>query len=304
MTNLNLNKLETENQNVNTYDIDTCSTEEILKKINDEDKTVAEAVELQLPNIAKLVDVIVERLRNGGRLFYIGAGTSGRLGFIDAAECPPTYGVSYEMVQGILAGGYSALDKASEGLEDDKELGINDCKERGLSAKDVLVGIAASGRTPYVIGALEYANSIGCATGSIACVSDSEIGKVANYKIEVITGQEVITGSTRMKAGTAQKLVLNMISTSTMIQLGKVYNNLMIDMKPTNEKLIARTKGNIMKATGCDSETAEKLLEQSGNSAKIAVCMYKSGLNKEECEKLIDDHGGKIKEALISIGKQ
>lgn len=299
--NINLNKLETENQNVNTMNIDICNSLEIVTLINNEDATIAAAVQKQLPAIAELVDVIVEQFKKGGRLFYIGAGTSGRLGFLDAAECPPTYGVSYEMVQGIMAGGFEALYKAKEGAEDDKELGVNDCKERNLTSNDVLVGIAASGRTPYVVGALEYANSIGCPTGSIACVSNSVIGDIAKYKIEVVTGQEVVTGSTRMKAGTAQKLVLNMLSTAAMIRLGKVYNNLMVDGKPTNEKLIARAKGIISKATGCDSETAEKLFEESGRNQKVAIAMYYTGYDKQQAQQLLDKFDGHLKAALKSL---
>ena len=298
---VDLKKLETENQNVNTMNIDTCTSEEIVTLINNEDKTVAESVSKQLPQIAKLVDVIVEQLEKGGHLYYIGAGTSGRLGFLDAAECPPTYGVPYEMVVGIMAGGYEALYKAKENAEDSAELGINDCKEHNLSKDDVLVGIAASGRTPYVLGALKYANEIGCPTGSVACVSNSEIGKVAKYPIDVVSGQEVVTGSTRMKAGTAQKMVLNMLSTATMIRLGKVYNNLMVDVKPTNEKLVSRAKGIIVKATGCDKETAAKLYDEANRNPKLAIMMYESGLDKEEAKALLDKYKGHLKEALLSI---
>ena len=298
---VDLKKLETENQNVNTMNIDTCTSEEIVTLINNEDATVAESVRKQLPQIARLVDVIVEQLEKGGHLYYIGAGTSGRLGFLDAAECPPTYGVPYEMVVGIMAGGFEALYKAKEGAEDSAELGVNDCKEHNLTKNDVLVGIAASGRTPYVIGALKYANEIGCPTGSVACVSDSQIGKVAKYPIEVVSGQEVVTGSTRMKAGTAQKMVLNMLSTASMIRLGKVYNNLMVDVKPTNEKLVSRAKGIIVKATGCDKETAEKLFEEADKNPKLAIAMYETGLPKEEARALLDKYKGHLKEALLSL---
>lgn len=300
---INLTKLETENQNERTMEIDTFSTAEILSVINSEDQKVAIAVEKTLPQIEKLVDAIVERLSNGGRLFYIGAGTSGRLGFLDAAECPPTYGVSYEMVQGIMAGGFEALYKAKEGAEDDAELGVADCKERNLCAKDVLVGLAASGRTPYVIGALKYANEIGAFTGSIACVSESEIGKIAQVAIEALPGQEVVTGSTRMKAGTCQKLILNMISTASMIRLGKVYNNLMVDVKPTNIKLVNRAKGIIRKATGCSEEKADEAFEAAGQSCKLAIFMVLSEKDKEESEKILSEYKGHLKEALRSIGK-
>ena len=300
---INLTKLETENQNTRTMEIDTFSTHEILSVINSEDQKVAPAVEKAIPQIEKLVEAIVDRLSNGGRLFYIGAGTSGRLGFLDAAECPPTYGVSYELVQGIMAGGFEALYKAKEGAEDDAELGVADCKERNLCEKDVLVGLAASGRTPYVLGALRYANSIGAFTGSIACVSDSEIGKVAQVAIEVLPGQEVVTGSTRMKAGTSQKLILNMISTASMIRLGKVYNNLMVDVKPTNIKLVNRAKGIIQKATQCSEETASKAFEEAGQSCKLAIFMILSEMSREESEKILSDYRGHLKEALRAIGK-
>lgn len=303
MTKINLTKLETENQNEKTMNIDTFSTAEILTVINEEDQKVAPAVANAIPQIEQLVDAIVERLSNGGRLFYIGAGTSGRLGFLDAAECPPTYGVSYDLVQGIMAGGFEALYKAKEGAEDDAELGVSDCKERTLCDKDVIVGLAASGRTPYVIGALNYANEIGAFTGSIACVSNSEIGKIAKVAIEVLPGQEVITGSTRMKAGTSQKLVLNMISTSSMIKLGKVYNNLMVDVKPTNIKLVNRAKGIIQKATQCTEEVASEMYEAAEQSCKLAIFMILSGKGKEESEKILSDYRGHLKDALHSIGK-
>lgn len=299
--NVDLKKLETENQNVNTMNIDTCSAEEIVTLINNEDATVAAAVKKQLPQIAKLVDVIVEQFEKGGHLYYIGAGTSGRLGFLDAAECPPTYGVPYEMVVGIMAGGFEALYKAKEGAEDSAELGVEDCKAHNLSKNDVLVGIAASGRTPYVIGALKYAKEIGCPTGSIACVSDSQIGKIADYPIDVVSGQEVVTGSTRMKAGTAQKMVLNMLSTASMIRMGKVYNNLMVDVKPTNEKLVARAKGIIVKATGCDQETAERLFEEAGKNPKLAIAMYETGYDKEKALELLNKFKGHLKPALKSV---
>ena len=300
---INLTKLETENQNTRTMEIDTFSTSEILEVINSEDQKVADAVAKTIPQITILVDEIVERLSNGGRLFYIGAGTSGRLGFLDASECPPTYGVSYELVQGIMAGGFEALYKAKEGAEDDAELGVHDCKERGLCDKDVLVGLAASGRTPYVIGALNYANEIGCYTGSIACVSNSEIGKIAKVAIEALPGQEVVTGSTRMKAGSCQKLILNMISTSAMIRLGKVYNNLMVDVKPTNIKLVNRAKGIIRKATNCSEEEASQAFEAAGQSCKTAIFMIQSGKTKEESEAILDTYKGHLKEALRSLNK-
>ncbi len=300
---INLNKLETEGVNAATQNIDMADALEIVTLINNEDATVAAAVQKQLPQIAALVDAIVTQLKKGGHLYYIGAGTSGRLGFLDASECPPTYGVSYETVVGIMAGGFEALYKAREGAEDDRELGVNDCKEHNLTADDILVGIASSGRTPYVVAALEYANSIGCPTGSVACVSDSEIGRVAKYPVETVTGAEVVSGSTRMKAGTATKMVLNMLTTASMIRLGKAYNNFMVDMKPTNQKLVARWKRMLAKATGCDEQTAEEMYEKSGHSLKAAIAMIKTGYDKEEAEALIARFDGHLKKALQSVEK-
>lgn len=227
----------TEQENPNTTRIDEVSTLDALRLINDEDKLVAAAIEKVIPQIAEATDRIVERLQNGGRLFYIGTGTSGRLGVLDASEIPPTYGVSYDLVQGIIAGGYDALYKASEASEDNKEAGADDLKQRGVTEKDAVIGIAASGRTPYTIGAVEYANIIGCFTACIVCNPDSEMTKAVDVAIAPVVGPEAITGSTRMKSGTAQKLVLNMISTVAMIRLGYVKGNLMTNLKPSNEKL-------------------------------------------------------------------
>ena len=232
----------TEQENPNTARIDEVSTLEALRLINDEDKLVAAAVERVLPQIAEATDAIVERLKSGGRLFYVGTGTSGRLGVLDASEIPPTYGVSYDLVQGIIAGGYDALYKASEASEDNKAAGAEDLKARGVTEKDAVIGLAASGRTPYTIGAVEYARSIGCFTASIACVPDSAITKSVDVAIVPVVGPEAITGSTRMKSGTAQKLVLNMISTVAMIRLGYVKGNLMTHLKPSNEKLRERSE--------------------------------------------------------------
>lgn len=254
-----LEKLTTESRNENTLNIDKVSTLEMVKIINNEDKKVAFAVENELENIAKAIDGIVDRINRGGRLIYIGAGTSGRLGILDASECPPTYGVSEELVQGIIAGGKEAIFRAKEGAEDSEELAITDLKDKSLSENDVIVGLAASGRTPYVIGGLKYANDIGALTISVTCNGDSEVSKVAQISIAPIVGAEVVTGSTRLKAGTAQKLVLNMLSTGTMIKLGKVYGNLMVDVKATNEKLVERAKRIVCEATGVERGQAEKL---------------------------------------------
>lgn len=271
---MELNKLKnllTESRNPRSAHIDQCSAEEIVRIINDEDKTVAEAVARETKQIAKLLDAAVAALENGGRLIYIGAGTSGRLGVLDAAECRPTYGVDDNTVVGLLAGGRDAMFSAVEGAEDSLTLAEEELRAIGFSEKDVLVGLAASGRTPYVIGGLTYARSVGAVTGSIACTAHAEISAVADIPIEVLTGAEVVTGSTRMKAGTAQKMVLNMLSTGAMIRLGKVMGNLMVDVQATNDKLKARAVRIVMEAAEVDQATAEAALEQCGGSAKKAI---------------------------------
>lgn len=284
---MNLKKLNTEGRNSNTLDIDRLSTKEILVKINHEDQTVAIAIEKQINAIAKLVDKASECLKKGGRIIYFGAGTSGRLGVLDASECPPTFGVSAEMVQAIIAGGNSAMFKAKEGAEDSAELAVEALKEIKASSRDCLIGIAASGRTPFVLGGLAYGNEIGAVTGSICCVEQGEISKQATYPIEVVTGPEAVTGSTRMKAGTAQKLVLNMISTSVMIKLGKVYQNLMVDVQPTNEKLIIRALGIIQEALDCSEEEARFLFESSAHKVKLAIIMGITGKSRQEAIDLL-----------------
>ena len=294
----NINKLETEKQNVNTLEIDTFNSKQICEAINNEDKKVAYAIEKQLDQIAKVIDVAADRVSKGGRIIYMGAGCSGRLGYIDAAEIPPTYGVDYEVVQGTVAGGLEALIRAKEGVEDDEEAGVNDLKAKNLSDKDILIGVAASGRTPYVLAGLKYAKSIGCASASIANVLNSEIGKIADNKIEVLVGEEVIAGSTRMKGGTSTKLILNMISTAVFIKNGKVYNNLMVDVMPVNEKLVIRSKAIIVKATGCDELKAEELFNLADGNLKVAICMYETGLNKQDCLSLIEKHNGHLKKAI------
>ena len=298
---IDLSKLTTESRNPRTSNIDNVSTLEMVKLINEEDKLVPLTVEKELENISKAIDVIVERLRRGGRLIYIGAGTSGRLGILDASECPPTYGVSEELVQGLIAGGYEAIFRAKEGAEDSKELAIEDLKSKSLNENDVVVGLAASGRTPYVIGALEYANKIGAASISITCNGDSEVSKVSKISIAPVVGAEVVTGSTRLKSGTAQKLVLNMLSTGTMIKLGKVYGNLMVDVRPTNEKLIVRAKNIIKEATNCSEEVAEEFFEKSGRNVKLGIFMILSGKDIEESKKILSDKEGVIAKALNSI---
>lgn len=277
----------TERENPNTTEIDKVSTLEAIKLINNEDKTVADAVEKVLPQIASAVDKVVERLRNGGRLFYIGTGTSGRLGVLDASEIPPTFGVSYDVIQGIIAGGYGALYQASEADEDDGQAGVGDLKERGLTEKDAVIGLAASGRTPYTIGAVEYAKSIGCFTACVTCVPDSGITKAVNVAIVPVVGPEAVTGSTRMKAGTAQKIVLNMISTVAMIRLGYVHGNRMTNVKPSNIKLRERGLRILMAETGLDESAAQVLMEKASGDLRIALVMHEAGVGREAAEKAL-----------------
>ncbi|WP_411169724.1 N-acetylmuramic acid 6-phosphate etherase [Clostridium sp. MB05] len=301
MNKIDLENLTTESRNPNTIDIDKVSTLEMLKKINDEDKKVAEAVEKELPKIAEAINGIVEGMHKGGRLIYIGAGTSGRLGILDASECPPTYGVSEEVVQGIIAGGTEAIFRAKEGAEDSKELAVEDLKLKKLNENDTVVGLAASGRTPYVIGGLNYANEIGALTVSVTCNANSEVSKAAKISIAPVVGPEVITGSTRLKSGTAQKLVLNMLSTGAMIKLGKVYGNLMVDVKATNEKLVERSKRIVCEATGEDREAVEKILNETDFDVKLSIFMILSKLDKNQAKNILDDKNGYIAEALKGI---
>lgn len=263
----------TEQENPKTTDIDQVSTLDALRLINEEDKLVAAAVEKVLPDVAAAVDEIAKRLQNGGRLFYVGTGTSGRLGVLDASEIPPTYGVSYDLVQGIIAGGYEALYKATEASEDNKEQGAADLRNRDVNEKDAVVGIAASGRTPYTIGAVEYARSIGAFTACIVCNPESAITKAVDIAIVPVVGPEAITGSTRMKAGTAQKLVLNMISTAAMIRLGYVKGNRMTNMKPANEKLKDRSLRILIAETGLEESVAEELMIEAGGDLRVALVM-------------------------------
>jgi len=282
---MNFANLTTEKRNSASANIDKVSTLEMVKIINDEDKKVAAAVEKVLPQIARAVDLIAEKISNGGRLFYIGAGTSGRLGVLDASECPPTFGVESELVQGIIAGGNYALTNAVEGAEDNKNLAVENLRERNFTAKDILVGIAASGRTPYVIAAVEYAKKFGAATLGVSCVENSALAKIVDIEITPVTGAEVVTGSTRMKAGTATKMVLNMLTTGAMIRLGKVYGNLMVDVRATNEKLRDRAKRIVIAATGCDEVTAVETLNKFDGRAKSAIDFLLSGKWKVESGK-------------------
>jgi N-acetylmuramic acid 6-phosphate etherase len=297
-----LEKLVTESRNSNTMEIDNVSTLKMIEMINEEDKKVAIAVGEAKESIVKAVDLITDRLAGGGRLFYIGAGTSGRLGILDASECPPTYSVSHELVQGIIAGGYTAIFKAVEGAEDDSKLAKKDLMERNLTNKDVVCGIAASGRTPYVIGGMNFAKEIGAGVISVTMNPESEMAKIAHVPISVVVGPEVVMGSTRMKAGTAQKLVLNMLTTGAMIKLGKVYGNLMVDVKASNEKLYTRAKRITMLATGETEELVEKVLNETDQNVKLSILMIKAGLDKERAEKLLEENKGYVQRAIDAAG--
>ncbi|MBF1241513.1 MAG: N-acetylmuramic acid 6-phosphate etherase [Haemophilus parainfluenzae] len=293
-----LSTLITEQRNPNSMHVDSLSALEIVQLMNQEDKQVPLAIEKCLPQIAQAVECIVAAFQQGGRLVYIGAGTSGRLGVLDASECPPTFGVSPEMVKGIIAGGERALRHPIEGAEDSKEQAVIDLQTIQFSSKDVLVGIAASGRTPYVIGALEYAKSLGSVTVSIASNPNSAMANIVDIAIDTVVGPEVLTGSSRLKSGTAQKLVLNMLTTASMILMGKCYQNLMVDVQASNEKLKARAIRIVMQATDCDKALAEETLKQADQNAKLAIMMILSGLDRAQAEALLEKHQGKLQLAL------
>ena len=293
-----LKKIATEQRNPNTMNIDTLSTLDMIRLINQEDHRVAEAVSLVTDKIAQAVDLIADRLAKGGRLIYCGAGTSGRLGILDAVECPPTYSTDPEMVQCLMAGGYGAIFKAVEGAEDSKELGIQDMKNVSFRSGDVLVGIAASGRTPYVLGCMEYARELGAATIAVTCCPGSVLDTYADIGIAPAPGPEVVTGSTRMKSGTAQKMVLNMLSTGTMIKLGKVYGNLMVDVKASNEKLIRRCVTIVCTATECDEATAIAALETCDYRPKTAIVMILCHVDAQEAKALLEKSGGRVAKVL------
>ena len=293
-----LSTLITEQRNPNSMHVDSLSALEIVQLMNKEDKQVPLAIEKCLPQIAQAVECIVAAFQQGGRLVYIGAGTSGRLGVLDASECPPTFGVSPEMVKGIIAGGERALRHPIEGAEDSKAQAVVDLQTIQFSSKDVLVGIAASGRTPYVIGALEYAKSLGSVTVSIASNPNSAMANIVNIAIDTVVGPEVLTGSSRLKSGTAQKLVLNMLTTASMILMGKCYQNLMVDVQASNEKLKARAIRIVMQATDCDKALAEEILKQADQNAKLAIMMILSGLDRAQAEALLEKHHGKLQLAL------
>lgn len=295
---IDLSQLLTERRNPASANIDTLSTLEMLTVINNEDRRVPEAITPYLPQIAQLVDRVAQAFAQGGRLIYIGAGTSGRLGILDASECPPTFGTRPEQVVGIIAGGHKAILSAVENVEDNREQGAADLQALNFSAKDVLVGLAASGRTPYVLGAMVYAKSLNACVAVVSCNPQSEMAALADIAITPAVGPEVVTGSTRLKAGTAQKLVLNMITTGAMIRSGKVYSNLMVDVEATNAKLIERQISIVMDATDCDRDTAQAALQQCNRHCKTAIVMVLSGLDAAQAKAVLEQYNGFIRLAL------
>ena len=295
---LNLTGMTTERRNPRTMQLDTMSELEIVTVMNEEDARVPLAIAKKLPQIAQAAHWAAEAFAQGGRLFYMGAGTSGRLGVLDAAECPPTFGVDPGMVVGLIAGGEKAFIKAVEGAEDDRALGQSDLEAHNLTAKDVVIGIAASGRTPYVLGGLAYARSIGCRTAAIACNPGSAVGKAADLAIEVEVGPEVLTGSTRLKSGTAQKLILNMISTASMVRAGKAYQNLMVDVMQTNEKLHVRAENIVIDATGVERAEARRAIDAAGGSVKCAITMLLAGCDADEARRRLDEAKGHVRAAI------
>lgn len=299
---MNLEQLLTETRNPDTLAIDRLSAREIVEAINREDCKVAAAVGQVTAEIGEAVDIISAALQAGGRLFYIGAGTSGRLGILDASECPPTYGTAPELVQGVIAGGQTAIFKAVEGAEDSLDLAAADLRERQVTARDVVVGIAASGRTPYVIGGLRFAKELGCPTIALVCSPQSEMAAIAERTICVAVGPEVIMGSTRMKAGTAQKMVLNMLTTAAMIRCGKVYSNLMVDVQATNKKLVERAKRIVMLASGATREAAEAALAAANGSAKAAIVMLLAGAPAAAAQQALEEAQGFVAGALERLG--
>lgn len=294
----NLESLTTETRNPKTMHLDQMSIMDILQTMNEEDRKVPLAIEEALPQIECVVEQIIQAFQKKGRLIYMGAGTSGRLGVLDAAECVPTFGTDPEMVQGLIAGGMKAMTVAVEGAEDSVALGRNDLVAIGLTENDIVIGIAASGRTPYVIGGLNYANEVGATTATVACNLNAAISRHATYPIEVEVGPEVLTGSTRLKAGTAQKLVLNMLSTVAMIGIGKVYNNLMVDVRATNEKLVERAKRIIMQATDCSYEMAETAFVTADENVKLAIVMILTGEEKETAAQKLVTANGFVRQTL------
>lgn len=296
---IDLSKLLTERRNANSANIDTLSTLEMLTVINQEDQQVAQAITPYLPQIAEVVDKVAAALQAGGRLIYIGAGTSGRLGILDASECPPTFGTRPEQVVGIIAGGHKAILSAVENVEDNKAQGAMDLQNLNFSNRDVLVGLAASGRTPYVIGAMEYAHSQNAFVAIVSCNPHGEMAQLADVAITPVVGPEVVTGSTRLKAGTAQKLVLNMISTATMVGVGKAYHNLMVDVMQTNEKLQVRAQNIVMEATGVDRDTAKEAIAQADGHAKTAITMILAQCSAQEARQRLEKARGHVRQAIL-----
>ena len=295
---LNLKNMSTETRNQNTMNLDIMTPLEVVTVMNNEDAKVPEAIKPALPNIAQCVTWAIESIEAGGRIIYMGAGTSGRLGVLDAVECPPTFGVAPEVVVGLIAGGEKAFVKAVEGAEDSRELGHDDLVNINLESRDIVIGIAASGRTPYVLGGLAYAKEVGCHTVAISCNPGSAIGQAAELAIEVVPGPECLTGSTRLKSGTCQKLILNMISTATMVGCGKAYQNLMVDVMQTNEKLVVRAQNIVMEATGCDRETAAEKIAIAGGNAKTAITMILADCGLEEAKARLEKAKGHVREAI------
>lgn len=295
---MDLNKMMTETRNPDTMTLDQMSALELVTAMNREDHKVPEAIASALPQIASTVEVVEQAFRKGGRLFYLGAGTSGRLGVLDASECPPTFGVDPGMVVGLIAGGDRALRFPIEGAEDDRSLGKQDLVDHNLVPSDVVIGIAASGRTPYVLGALDYAHSIGCKTAAIACNLHSAIGQAADIAIEVSVGPEVLTGSTRLKAGSAQKMILNMITTGAMVRTGKAYQNLMVDVVQSNEKLRTRAENIVMAATAVSREQARRTIDEANGKVKLAITMILTGKDAASAQALLDQSGGSVHNAL------
>ncbi|MCA1176800.1 MULTISPECIES: N-acetylmuramic acid 6-phosphate etherase [unclassified Pantoea] len=301
---IDLSQMITEGRNPASQNIDELSTEAMLRVINDEDKKVALAVEAIVPQIAQVVDAITAAFSKGGRLIYCGAGTSGRLGILDASECPPTFGTPRSQVVGLIAGGHTAILQAVENAEDNVEQGAQDLKDIDFNANDVLVGIAASGRTPYVLGALAYAKQQGAFSAALTCNPNSPMSQAADVALTPVVGPEVVTGSSRMKAGTAQKLVLNMLTTGAMIRSGKVYGNLMVDVEATNQKLVQRQINIVKQATDCDDATAQQALNACHGHCKTAIVMVLAGLDASEAKALLKQNSGFIRNALRDAGAQ
>ena len=299
---MNLERLLTEKRNPDTKNIDMLSTLEIVSAIQREDEKVAAAVKMTLPDVAASVELIVDALKRGGRLFYLGAGTSGRLGVLDAAECPPTFSTEPELVQAIIAGGNAAMFQAVEGAEDDSQQARLDLQSRGLKPQDAVVGLSASGRTPYVIGGLRYAKQIGAVSLAVVCVPDAEMAADAQITMAALVGPEVIAGSTRMKAGTAQKMLLNMLSTATMVRLGKTYGNLMVDVRATNAKLTARVQRMVKDVTGASEQEVAVALDQGAGSAKTAIVMLLGRCSAQQAVQLLAQAHGSVRHALLQAG--